>query len=355
MWTPDGRSLYFASSRGGTFNLWKIAAAGGAPQQITAGQGDDAELSLSADGQRVAFATFHAHTRIAALPIPALPGTSLHVLTTDPARGQNFPEYSPDGKRLTYFSWVKGAEPEQIWISNADGSDATPLVVNQNHNVFPRWSQNGSHIFFLSWAFQNAPDAEHHDETDEVPSTGGDPRMILPGPAASGGCAGPNGSIIYRGAHAVESLQPASGKIQTLGPMPQPLPSTDLACAADGSAIAYGVHARYDGDPQQGVWVYDFHHPARQVFHGWVAGYNLATGPHGSIGFLAGSTNLQSSLETVNWNGSGLTNLHVTVPVPYDYYWTGRSFISISPSGRSVAFDYDDALQANLGLITFRK
>lgn len=348
-WTPDGRSLYFASSRGGTYNIWKIAAAGGTPQQITAGQGDDAQLSLSANGKRLAFATFRAHTRIAELPIGATRGAVPKVLTTDPARSQNFPAYSPDGKRLTYFSWLKGIEREQVWTSNSDGGDAAPLVVDQHHDVFPFWSQDGSQISFYAWAF-----AGNLSALEEVSSGGGNPRVLLPHSSYEA-CAGPRDSVIYLGQHGFESLQTATGKSNTLGPLPNPEPSTEPACAPDGSAIAYGVEARYDGDPQAGLWVDDFHHPARQIYRGWVLKYNVTLGPQGTIAFLAGNADFHDELWTINWNGTGLKNLHTTLPAVYDYFLIGWGFFSVAPDGRSIVFDYDDALLANLGLLTFGK
>ena len=57
-WSPDDAFLYFASSRGGTGNIWKIPAAGGPARQISAGQGDDLDISLSADGKRLVFSTY---------------------------------------------------------------------------------------------------------------------------------------------------------------------------------------------------------------------------------------------------------------------------------------------------------
>ena len=52
-WSPDGGHIYFASSRGGTLNIWKIAREGGNPEQVTAGQGDDVHPDISADGGRI--------------------------------------------------------------------------------------------------------------------------------------------------------------------------------------------------------------------------------------------------------------------------------------------------------------
>ncbi len=319
-WTPDGSAIYFASSRGGTFNIWKIAAAGGTPQQITVGQGDDAELSISADGKRLAFATFRADTRIAELslrPAPAVP--PLRVLSADPARNQNFAVYSPDGKRLAYFSWLKGAEREQIWTSNADGSSAVPLVVNQNHNIFPFWSSDGSQVFFMAWP----PTQRHEVALSEVPSAGGNPRVLLPAEPGFSPCAGPDGSLLYGGSHEVESLNTASGQTHALAPLPPELESFQgfTACKPDGGGIAYREAARYDGDPDEGLWVYDLHHPPRQVYRGWVPS-RLAAGPRDTIYFLTGSLDLKFALWAVNWDGTGLKNLHTTIPAMYDYFWT---------------------------------
>ena len=64
-WSPDSRFVYFASGRGGALNIWKIAASGGEPDQITAGQGQDAELDVSADGKRIVFSTYRENINIA--------------------------------------------------------------------------------------------------------------------------------------------------------------------------------------------------------------------------------------------------------------------------------------------------
>lgn len=41
-WSPEERFVYFGSHRSGAMNIWKIASAGGRPEQVTSGQGDEA-------------------------------------------------------------------------------------------------------------------------------------------------------------------------------------------------------------------------------------------------------------------------------------------------------------------------
>ena len=49
-WSPDSRFVYFASGRGGALNIWKIAASGGKPDQITVRFNRQGQWSASHDG-----------------------------------------------------------------------------------------------------------------------------------------------------------------------------------------------------------------------------------------------------------------------------------------------------------------
>jgi dipeptidyl aminopeptidase/acylaminoacyl peptidase len=54
-WSPDGKSLYFLSTRSGSSQVWRLAIGGGDPVQITRLPLDVSNLTVSPDGSRLAF------------------------------------------------------------------------------------------------------------------------------------------------------------------------------------------------------------------------------------------------------------------------------------------------------------
>ena len=117
MWSPDGRYIYFASRRGGTLNIWGIGADRGRSEQITASEGDDTKLDGSADGKKIVFSTWRLNNIVQRDLAARGDQQAATVLTTDAGRHHIGPVYSPDGKRLAYFSNLKGAENESIWAT----------------------------------------------------------------------------------------------------------------------------------------------------------------------------------------------------------------------------------------------
>jgi Tol biopolymer transport system component len=83
--------------------------------------------------------------------------------------GQLNSSWSPDGKRFTYDSGraIDGSDApnanasRNIWISNADGSNSTPLtkLTAADGGFRPQWSPDGTRILFFSARALDGSDA----------------------------------------------------------------------------------------------------------------------------------------------------------------------------------------------------
>ncbi len=106
-WSPDGTEIIFVTNRGhiyGTGGFWRMKAAAGA---------------------------------------------EAHEIHYEETTWKARPDFSPDGKRIVYASYL-GQQWHQLWVMPSQGGDAFPLSYGDFDNVAPRWSQDGKHIAFIS-------------------------------------------------------------------------------------------------------------------------------------------------------------------------------------------------------------
>jgi len=330
-------------------NIWKIGADGSGLRQVTAGAGDDAELDISADGKRIVFSTLRENIGLAQLDLQAKPGQqSVKLLTTDPARNQFGPSYSPDGKRLAYFTNFKGAENEAIWVADADGSNAVQLVRDERGSIFPAWTPDGKYLVYTSFV-ASAGKGEYRS----TPISGGVPQTLT---QAGFGTAdvGRDGWLLFLGAKGqVEAFDPGDRKTRTLGTLPlaekSPLPPR---WSPDQHSIAYMVLPSKDDDSNAGLWVDDFKSPPRQIFRGWILWF--ARSPGNEIYLLEGKPDLSAVLWKVGWNGQGLARITASIPLLYNLNYQRTipfNLFDAAPDGRHLAIQTQQVLEEHIGMI----
>ncbi|MBI1791362.1 MAG: TolB family protein [Acidobacteria bacterium] len=109
-WSPDGKWLAFVGQRDSKFELYRVAAAGGAEQRLTSKGGYDDGPDYSPDGKWIYFNS----NRSGGWDIWRIPadGAGLNDAKAEQVTSDEledwFPHISPDGKRMVFFSFPKG-------------------------------------------------------------------------------------------------------------------------------------------------------------------------------------------------------------------------------------------------------
>lgn len=195
VWTPDGEHILFVSNRGGSRDIYQISVAspGKPPERLTTGLNVHC-ISLSRDGESLAYSVLTTRQNIWSLPIPengpvsvkeaapvttgsqAIEGINVSPdgqwlafdsnrsgnqdiykmprgggeplqLTTDPA-DDLIPAFSPDGKEIVFYSFRTGNR--DLFVMSSEGGNQRQLTRSTASDQYPIWSPEGKTISFQS-------------------------------------------------------------------------------------------------------------------------------------------------------------------------------------------------------------
>ena len=196
MWGADGL-IYFASERDGTFNIWRVAPTGGAPQQVTTHKDDGVQFpSISPDGRhliyendfelwtldvpggkpkklaiRMAFdpketdvevltttnradgftpspsgdylaVDFHGEIMI----VPTESGVGEKTAVTNSPWRERSQTWSPDGRRIAYLSDESG--DEEVWVYDMTSGQRRKLTTQPSVKADLTWAPNSQKLAY---------------------------------------------------------------------------------------------------------------------------------------------------------------------------------------------------------------
>jgi Tol biopolymer transport system component len=223
VWSPDGKYLYFVSSKAGNMNFWRVrideqtGAQLSEPEAVVTPSKYSRHLSFSHDGKRMVYVQTNNTSNIQGIEFDNASGKTVGApfwitqgdreisraelspdgtqfvmrlirrtqddLVTvsrdgntwrDVTNDEPFDRYvrwSPDGKRIAFTSDRNGGG--QVWIANADGTGLRQLTYYQSDELatgFPVWSPDGSRlaVLFNDRTFLLDPNADRSDQSEEV-------------------------------------------------------------------------------------------------------------------------------------------------------------------------------------------
>lgn len=344
VWSMDGLSLYFASGRNGAINVSKVAVAGGTPEQITLGQGDDADLDMSPDGRRIVFSSYRTNIDLAEITFTPNGEPARKWLTRDAVRSELSPSYSRDGTRITYFTNRRGTENESVWVMSASGDNPAQAVEADRVNIFPRWSPGGQWLIYGSRAA--GPGFWSELELRRVASAGGPPQTLPFRVADYFGDIGQHGRLLYRGEDGTAKIFDLSTKhVRTLNNVA----GSHFRWCPNAQRFAVLVNAQHENDSAAGVWVHDLSGNKRQVFAGWASYFGWAD--DNSIVVLEGKPDLKATVWRVKLDGSVRQRLG-WLPLIYSYWHVVVSTrFDVHPDGQRVVAEQLDSAQSDLTLL----
>jgi TolB protein len=165
--SPDGKRLAFVStSYNGHFHVFVADFDDGRLTNIQRLTGEtrteqprfyyspiDHEISpaWSPDGTELMFVSNHGHIYGTGgfWRMKAEPGAQAREIHYEETAWKAKPDFSPDGKRMVYASYL-GGQWHQLWVMPSVGGDAFPISYGDYDNTNPRWSPDGQKIAFIS-------------------------------------------------------------------------------------------------------------------------------------------------------------------------------------------------------------
>jgi Tol biopolymer transport system component len=230
VWLPDGSGLLVSASEesGSPIQVWHIRLQGGVATQVTHDLNNYRDLSLTRDASRLAAVQVEAISSI--WVAPRADTRSAREIRSEIGTLETFAW--THGGQLVYRSSA-GGKGADIWIMNADGTDAKQLTVGARVTNGLAVTPDGHHIIFSS-------DATGQFHLWRVDTDGGNLRQLTDGNGEFFPHCTPDGRwVVYQ---SEPSIDPRVWKVLTEGGQPVQLTTTRAAKPAvspDGRMIAY--------------------------------------------------------------------------------------------------------------------
>lgn len=165
--------IAFHSEESGNFDIWVMDLPDGEPRQLTTAPARDIEPAWSPDGAHIVFASGRDDPENLQLYVMNADGSQAHPLLTGVRPYDNWgPAWSPDGQYIA-FQTNRDVRTQgfDLYVVRADGSGEKPLVTGPGNQYHVSWSPDGKHIVYVD-------DTDGDGEIYVANADGSQPRKI---------------------------------------------------------------------------------------------------------------------------------------------------------------------------------
>jgi TolB protein len=150
-WSPDGKTIAFVYIKDKLEIISLLNADGTGMQRLTPESVRAIHPNWSPDGTKLAYCTDDdlAPPRKNDSDIQVIDMATRRITTLITGGVNTYPSWSPDGKRMA-FRRMLGEMNSEVFVANADGTDARNLTNHPAFDGWPAWSPDGTRIAFAS-------------------------------------------------------------------------------------------------------------------------------------------------------------------------------------------------------------
>jgi Tol biopolymer transport system component len=168
--------LLFVSNRSGDFEIYELRESVDNRRQLTNSSGLDIEPDWSPDGKKVTFASNREKDTGFQIYVMNADGSNQKRVGDVQPGDNSHPSWSPDGSQIAFQSKREtNLDPQgnnfDIYVMDSDGGDVRQLTTHSADDSEPSWSPDGRKIAFLS-------EKNGQDEIYLMDSDGSNPEQI---------------------------------------------------------------------------------------------------------------------------------------------------------------------------------